>query len=64
MESVSDGQITDTGADGLGALRFILSAVDTDLLQPEYSYRYTVKVQLSDGLPLVVEAGVLIPQAG
>jgi hypothetical protein len=45
-----DGQITDTGADGIGLLRFLLDNDDTDALSEGSLYISGVKVVLDDGL--------------
>lgn len=44
----ADGQITDTGADGTGLLRFILDNDDVDALEVGTLYISGVKVILSD----------------
>ena len=44
----SAGQITDTGADGTGAVRFTLTPAQTLLLTPEQAYAFDVQIVLSD----------------
>jgi hypothetical protein len=47
--STASGQITDTGADGTGAVRFTLSNTQTLLLTPDTPYYFDVQTILSDG---------------
>ena len=43
------GQITDTGADGTGAVRFTLSGTQTLLMTPGITYYWDCQIILSDG---------------
>ncbi|HXH12342.1 MAG TPA: hypothetical protein VNP04_21560 [Alphaproteobacteria bacterium] len=51
------GQITDTGADGTGQLRFDWPPADTIKLSPRRRYAFDVQVQLSDNRIYTVEIG-------
>lgn len=54
------GQITDSGADGTGALRFDLTKTNTALLTPGVEYLYDIQVLLSNGNIATIEQGVII----
>lgn len=51
------GEITDTGADGTGAVRFDLTDVDTALLEPGREYVYDVQVKTDGGAIYTPEKG-------
>lgn len=50
------GYVEDDGAGGTGALRFDLTAVDTDLLATDW-HHYTVRVKLDDDTEWTVQTG-------
>lgn len=51
------GQIEDTGADGIGRIRFDLSATDTGQFTAETDYDFDISVTLSSGDKLTLERG-------
>jgi hypothetical protein len=55
----SAGQITDTGSDGVGTVRFTLSHAETILLTPGVSYFFDIQVVLSDGGLFTVSKGTI-----
>ncbi len=55
----ADGQITDTGADTVAALSFILTATNSLLLVAALEYDFQVKA--SDGKIYTIESGTLTP---
>ncbi len=44
----SSGQVTDTGSDGTGAVRFTVAPSQTLLLTPGFSYYFDIQILLSD----------------
>ena len=44
----SSGQVTDTGSDGTGAVRFTVAPSQTLLLTPNISYYFDIQILLSD----------------
>jgi hypothetical protein len=51
------GQITDLGADGIGAATFLLTPADTLLLTVGQDYHYDVQTMLDDGKIVTGEVG-------
>ena len=58
------GQITDTGADGTGALRFDLTDVDTAKLEEEIGYLFDVQVVTTAGAVYTPEIGTITARLG
>jgi len=58
------GQITDTGADGTGALLFQIAAADSALLSPQVPCAYGIQVKLSSGKEYTVETGTIVADRG
>lgn len=56
----SDGQITDAGTSGTGAMQFLLTPTETLLLTPKKNYVFDIKVKLVDGSLYPAETGVVI----
>lgn len=61
--SPGTGQIEDTGASGVGKLRFDLGTADTLLMTADTSYFYDIAITLSSGDKLTLETGVTSAKA-
>ena len=55
----ASGQITDTGADGTGAVRFTLSPANTLLLTPGTSYFFDIELIMSDAGIFTISKGTI-----
>mgnify|MGYP001560372814 CR=1 FL=1 len=55
----SSGQVTDTGADGTGAVRFTLSPANTLLLTPSTSYYFDIELIMSDAGIFTISKGTI-----
>lgn len=55
----SSGQVTDTGSDGTGAVRFTLSPANTLLLTPSTSYYFDIQLVLSDSGLYTISKGTI-----
>jgi len=53
----SQGQITDTGANGTGVVSFFLQASDTVLMTPGSEYHYDIQVRLDNNRLYTPEKG-------
>lgn len=51
------GKIEDTGADGIGKIRFDLTTTNTLLMNADTEYYFDIQVTLSDGSILTLERG-------
>ena len=58
------GQITDTGADGTGAVRFDLADTDTALIIPGRDYFWDIQVKTSGGAIYTPTAGKIRTRQG
>jgi hypothetical protein len=61
---VGKGQITDTGADGTGAVSFEVLAANTVLLNTANRYYYDIQIKLANGRVYAIEVGTVVPKAG
>lgn len=55
----SDGQIDDTGVDGTGHVKFLLTSTDTEKLTPLSDYKYDIQIRLNSGVINTPELGVI-----
>ena len=58
--STSSGQITDTGADGTGTVRFTLSRTQTIALTPGTNYYFDIQIIASDGGLYTISKGRMV----
>lgn len=61
---VGEGQVEDTGADGIGEVRFDLVPADTSLLTPYVEYTYWVNIILDTGETTLAETGTIFAVQG
>lgn len=52
------GHVEDTGADGIGVLRFDMGSADTLAMTADIKYYFDIQVTLSSGDVLTIESGV------
>jgi len=62
INTASIGWIEDTGADGIGLIRFYITQTETALLTPFSEYQYSIKIKLDNGKVNTPERGVMIAE--